>query len=268
MFILIGIIAFIGKSLKVTTLIVLIALLGNYCLTHKIKDSIISIVIIIITFLIILIPFNKIVVQADRFSFKVNNYGSYPYTHWIMMGVEDKEKDNSKRNTYGGFNEEDNKKTYSFKTGKEAQKYNIKEYRRRLSKLGVIGYIKFLTRKNVNIWTDGYYFSNIKLSILPKSKNSVLRKLLLSKKTMYYGIYYTQGVTYAFLLSLIIGSILIMKEKKHKNIDYLRLSILGILLFLSIWEGRSRYLVNFIPIFIIVIVQFYELLIKKQNSNK
>lgn len=272
--ILIGIVVFIGKSLKVTSLIVFIALLGNYFLTHKIKTSIIFTGIIAMTFLIINLAFNKIIVPADRFSFKVNNYGSYPYTHWVMMGVEDKDADNSGRNTYGGYNVKDYEKTLSFKSGKKAQKFNIEEYKKRVGKLGFIGYIEFLTKKNVNIWTDGYYFSNIKLSILPVKRNSTLRRFILDNNTKYYGIYFTQGVTYAFLLLLIVGSFFLLKKKKYKNVDYLRLSLLGILFFLSFWEGRSRYLVNYIPIFILIIVQFYDLLftdiisIKKKHHQK
>lgn len=268
LFILIGLLAFIGKSIKVTSLIVLIALVFNYFLKNKFKNTVISLLIIGITFLSFNTIFNKVFVSAERFSFKVNDYGSYPYTHWLMMGVEDPDADNSGRNSYGGYNSNDYEKTLSFKTGKEAQKYNLKEYKRRVSKLGVFGYGEFLTRKNVNIWSDGYYFSNVAISINPVNTTK-LRSFITDKKTRYYGIYFNQAVVFSFFITLIVGAYLKLKEKKYKEIDYVRLSIIGILVFLTFWEARSRYLVNFIPIFILIIIEFYSMIYNKYiNKSK
>lgn len=262
LFLIVGVIAFLAKSIKITSLIVLISLMVNYFFKYKIKNTLIALVLIAIPFLSINLAFNKIIVPAGRFAFKVNNYGSYPYTHWLMMGVEDIDQDNSGRNTYGGYNVDDYNKTLSFKTGKEAQKYNIEEYVRRVKKMGVFGYIEFLTKKNVNIWTDGYYFSNVAIGINPDN-NTPLRKWIRNKDTRYYGIYFNQSVVYSFILMLIIGSMLKLKESNYKEIDYIRLSIIGILIFLSFWEARSRYLVNFIPIFILVIIEFITLIYEK-----
>lgn len=259
-YIFIGLLAFIGKSIKVTSLIVLIALIFNYLLKNKLKNTIIAVLIIGVSF----ISFNtifKLVVSEEK-HFKANDYGSYPYTHWLMMGVEDIDQDNSGRNTYGGYNAADYDKTRSFKTGKEAQKYNIQEYVKRVKKMKASGYIKFLTKKNVNIWTDGYYFSNVAIGINPVN-DSPLRKWIRNEDTRYYGIYFNQAVVYTFILMLIIGSILKLKETKYKEIDYIRLSIIGILIFLSFWEGRSRYLVNFIPLFIIIIIEFSSIIYNK-----
>ena len=45
----------------------------------------------------------------------------------------------------------------------------------------------------------------------------------------------------------------IKRGKKENNIlNTAKLSILGLLLFLLIWETRSRYMLNFIPIYILV----------------
>ena len=258
----IGFVAFMGKNIKVTSLIVLIALLFNYFFKNKFKENIISILIIMITFLTLSVGFNVVIVNKSSFNFKINEYGSIPYTHWIMMGVEDKDVDNSDRNTYGGYNLDDYKFTQNFKNGKSAQPYNIKEYKKRVSKLGIIGYADFLTKKSVNIWTDGYYFANVKLLRQPVQSDSLMRNFLFNDEhTKLIGIYFTQGVTLAFLISLIAGSIIKLKENE-KGIDVVRLALIGIMIFLMFWEGRSRYLVNFIPLFIYIIVEFYYLLNK------
>lgn len=268
LWVLIGVTVFLGKSLKITTIIIWIAYMLNYFLTHGIRNTIIATSIAVGTFLVLNLGFSHIIVPAGRFAFKVNDYGSYPYTHWLMMGVEDKDADNSGRNTYGGYNIEDYNKTQKFKTGKDAQKYNIEEFSRRIKKYGPVGYIMFLTRKNVNIWTDGYYFANVALGINPNPENTTLRNFIRQDSTKYIGIYYTQGVQYAFLLILIGGTFLLWREKKVKEIDILRLSIIGVLVFLSFWEGRSRYIVNYIPIFIIVIVSFYHYVVPLIKKSK
>lgn len=266
LWILIGITVFIGKLIKITSIIICIAWMINYFFTHKGKPRFIAAGIIIGTFLVFNLMFNHLIVAGH---FKVDDYGSYPFTHWLMMGIEDKEADNSGRNTYGGYNEKDYQKTQNFKTGKDAQKYNLKEYVRRVKQYGPAGYIMFLTRKNVNIWTDGYYYSNIAININPKPKDTLLRNFICNDSTKYYGIYFTQGIQYAFLLLVIAGAIILWNEKDTKELDIFRLSLIGLLIFLSFWEGRSRYIVNFIPIFIIMIVSFYySIYQRKQKTNE
>ena len=212
--------------------------------------------------------FNVVIVNRNSFHFNVNDYGQIPYTHWKMMGVEDKDADNSERNTYGGYNVHDYDKTESFATVKDAQKYNIKEYMKRVNKMGFVGYAEFLTKKSVNIWADGYYFSNVKLGISPINNNTILRKFLLQDSTTkYFGIYFTQGVNFSFLIALIIGAVLKVKDK-CEEVDSVRLAIIGIMIFLLFWEGRSRYLVNYIPIFIFIIVEFYNLIYIKLYRRK
>lgn len=264
----VGVLAFIGKSIKITSLIPLIALIINYFFKYKFKQTTILLVLIAIPFLTLNLAFNKIIVPAGRFAFKVNDYGSYPYTHWLMMGVEDPDADNSGRNSYGGYNSDDYAKTLSFKNSKEAQKYNIAEYKRRVKKLGFFGYAEFLTRKNVNIWSDGYYFSNVAIGINP-TKSTKVRRFIQDKNTKFYGIYFNQAVVFSFFIALIVGAYIKLKEKKYKEIDYVRLSIIGILVFLTFWEARSRYLVNFIPIFILIIIEFYSMIYNKYiNKSK
>ena len=269
LFIIIGLLVFIGKSLKITSIIVFIALLLDLFLNNKFKYSCIYLGISIITTAIMILLFNIVVVNNSRFAFQQNNYGSYPYTHWLMMGVEDIDKDNSARNSYGGYNLEDYNYTKSFETGKSAMPANIEEYRNRVEKLGIGGYLIYLTKKAVNTWSDGYYFSDVALSINPTNNNSYLRNILFNNlPSKYFFIYFTQGVQFCFILCLIFGCLIKLKMK-ISQIDYIRFAIFGLMIFLLLWENRSRYLVNFIPLFIYVIVEFYYLVynyyLKRKN---
>ena len=81
---------------------------------------------------------------------------------------------------------------------------------------------------------------------------------------------YTQGVTYAFIMIVIIGSLIKLQTKDH-SLDYLRLTLIGLFIFFLLWENRSRYIFNYIPIFVLIIVEFYIFIyqkyIKKDNTK-
>ena len=145
--------------------------------------------------------------------------------------------------------------TRSYKVGKDAISFNIKEYCNRVKKMGFTGYFNYLTKKGVNTWSDGLYFSDIKLFLNSRHPDSTFYNLLIGNMdTKIFFIYFSQGVQFSFLILLIVGCIV---KRNDDDIDYVRLSIFGVMLFLLFWENRSRYLLNFVPIFIIVIVEFY-----------
>lgn len=266
-FILIGILLFLGKELKITSLIIFVALiLGYFIIEFKLMKFVnigISLCILIICELL----FKTVIVNNDKFQFQVNDYGSIPVTHWIMMGVEDIDTDNSSRNSYGGYNENDYKLTKNFENGKDAVKFNLDETKNRISKMGLRGYTNYLIRKSINTWTDGYYFSNVKLALNSNHQNSFLYNSLIATSTstnIFRGI--TQGIQYAYIVILLMSCI--CKFKQNKNFDYLKLTLIGLVIFFLLWENRSRYIFNYIPIFILIIVDFYNNLKEKVDDKK
>ena len=270
LFILFGLLLFYGKEIKITSVFVLIAIFIDYIFSVKGYKKFINVGITLLVFLVCSLLFKVLVVNNEKYNFSIDQFGAYPHTHWIMMGVEDIDKDNSSRNSYGGYNEEDYFFTKSFTNGKEASKYNIEEYKRRVSKMGVGGYSTYLLKKGVNAWSDGLYFSDVALQI--KSKNAdgeVYKFLFKNESTKFIIVYFAQGVQFAFILSLIAISIMRFKDKK---IHYILLSILALFFFLLLWENRSRYLFNYIPLFIMIICELYymgiNIILKKKKGSR
>lgn len=252
-FLLLGIVLFFGFQLKISSIFILIAIIIDYIINHK--KIIINLIIMTVTFLLLNFLFKTLIVNNPRYEFKQNDYGKYPFTHWIMMGVEDIDKDNSGRNSYGGYSGTDFDMSRSYKTGNDAMKFNISEYFNRVNKMGMLKYGEFLTRKGVNIWTDGYYYSDVKLSISPKDSDNKIRDIMYNNKTTkYLLINFTQGVQYAFILIMIFG---IIKQIKNKSeyFDYLLLTLIGLFVFFLFWGARSRYIFNYVPIFIVIIIK-------------
>lgn len=257
LFVLVGILLFFGKEIKITSLIIFIAIIIDYLIKNFKIKKFIPVITSFTIFLVCELSFKVLIVNNNAFQFKVNDSGSIPISHWIMMGVEDIDKDNSSRNSYGGYNESDYNETKKYSTNEEKVKYNINEFFSRVKKMGFIGYSNYLVHKAVNTWTDGYYFSNVAISINPKHKNSKLYRLLLeNESTTKIFRALTQGVQYALIIIIISGCIFKIKKKDNEQY-YIQLTIVGLVIFFLLWENRSRYIFNYIPIFILIIVGFY-----------
>lgn len=268
LFIALGILMFYGKSIKVTSLIPLIAIIISIVLDKNKRKVLVNLSFTFIVFFSISFMFKTIFVDNEVFAFKEGNYGKLPYTHWVMMGIEDISRKDPIRNSYGGYNQNDVDFTMSFATGKEASKHNIEEIISRIKKMGAGGYFNFLCKKAVNAWTDGLYFVDIKLQLSNLHEDGKLYNELFNNKTNFYTlVHFSQGVQYLFIFSLMIGSAFKL-HMNNKELDVVRLSIIGVFVFLLLWENRSGYLLNFIPLFIYIICEFYVLLGMRQKSKQ
>ncbi|MGN1299293.1 MAG: ABC transporter permease [Candidatus Scatovivens sp.] len=266
--IIMSIVTYIGIKIKMTVIIVFIAIVIDMILNKRIKNVCIQILSFVVIFLSFNFLFTTYVENNSKFEFKYNNYGNIPITHWIMMGIEDPTADNTGRNSYGGYNSKDYKKTLSFENAEQAKNFNIKEIKSRIEKYGLLGYSKYLLKKAVNCWGDGTYFSSVKINIESVHKSDILYSIFgINQKNYDYYLYFAQGVQFAFFICLLITSIKSILKCKFNN-SYIRVAIFGIMIFLLIWENRSRYLLNFIPLFIIIIIEFMNSLKKEKNKKE
>ena len=142
----------------------------------------------------------------------------------------------------------------------------MQEYLRRVKEYGILGYFNYLSRKAVNAWGEGSYFSDFVYRYNYNSTyNNRFRKLVIgdSNKTL---LYFEQGVSEATLLIFgCYGFILLVRRKKIDKSTIIPISIYGMFIVLLFWENRSRYLYNYIPIFIILITLFYHNIIEKKS---
>ena len=69
-------------------------------------------------------------------------------------------------------------------------------------------------------------------------------------------------------LIILFGLMLSYSKEKNEYLDIGKLAIIGIILFILIFEGRARYLVNYIPIFIFIGVDLFKISLKKKLTIK
>lgn len=255
--ILFSVIAYIGYNLKMSCLIIVIALLIHMILNKDYKLCLKYIGSLTIVFLCFSIFYKTTIINNEKFHFNDNNVGSLPFTHYIMMGLEKKET--KERMTYGGYVEEDALFTKSLKP-EERKKANIEEWCRRLKSYSFVELLNFYGNKIANTWGDGTYFAPIKISRNPIKKSQLQEIYLPNGK--YFNIYlnFAQSIQYALLCLIGISA---YKMRKDKTNTYLYLTIFGLFLFLIIWETRSRYVVNYIPLLLLVALKGLE----KKDKN-
>ena len=247
--IILGLIFVVGAEIKITSTFIFIAIIVASILNNKIKDLIkdfkIFIPATLIFFLIYTICINTMVIPDKE---KLNMY-KVPISHWLWIGSVGN----------GGFNQEAYEYTYSFPTYEERNQADLSKLKETLKSYDIISFVKHISQKLKYTWADGTYLAPEKLRRDPVNKG-VLYEYVASggTKTNYYK-YFPQIMHITMLGFLLINVISVLKNKKFDKMDTtLIISILGITLFLMIWENRSRYILTLVPIMIILEVNGIE----------
>lgn len=156
---------------------------------------------------------------------------SVPTTHYIMMGLKDR----------GGFSQKDYSNTLKQGNLDEKKAYNIAVIKERLKEYGLRGFLLHMQKKVEYTWSDGRFYSHYQLS---HSDNKTLVQRINSGKFAVIANSIHLAMLSFMLVSFANGIF------RSSSLSLIRLMVLGIILLLMIWETRSRYLINFMPMYI------------------
>lgn len=234
-----GLLLFCGFQIKATTAILAIALIIFVLLIKErpsLKPAIISFSCIALTFVPPTLIFSGIRQSAVDASLEI------PKAHWVMMGLKG----------YGQFNISDYV-DITLPHQDSSPDVQMEEIRTRLEDYGFWGYCGFLLKKLSYTWGDGTYFVSEKLSRSPSHPDSAIYQFV-AKDGRYFKIYNVimNGAQVMLLVTIVVGAFLSRKDKSM--IMVVKLSILGLTLFLLVWETRSRYLINYLPMLFICFI--------------
>lgn len=166
--------------------------------------------------------------------------------HFMSMGVSGE----------GGYNAHDALMMAKMPNKQAQVDYSKKVLIKRLKKKGFFGYIKFLFKKHANNTTDGT-FAWIKEGHFIIGNTNPSHKGFAGKIRNFVYLYgtnlgdfrYVAQVWWVFLLAAIAFN----WKDDRKLIQMLRLTIIGGFIFLLLFEGgRSRYLIQYLPAFLIL----------------
>ncbi len=163
-----------------------------------------------------------------------------PFTHWIMMGLHGD----------GGYWDPDYQLTLQYDTYEARAAFTREEIARRVREMGAPGLARHCVHKLSYIFSDGTCFAPRKLDTGPKYPNPLHEWIVGGGK--YAGIlYYAADSLQLCLLALCAWGGLRAARRGETGLAVLRVAWFGLGLFLLIWEARSRYLVNFLPLFLL-----------------
>jgi Dolichyl-phosphate-mannose-protein mannosyltransferase len=184
---------------------------------------------------------------------------SLPAVHFMNIGT--KTKINGSSENYGGYDADTVDVISDLGSTNAKVNYSIDAIKKQLGEYGVAGYANFLGHKINWIISDGTFFAygegdNSKVVFTDSSAVSMRIRDFMYVDGKHY-ILFGNMLQVAWLSVLLLIAmqfiIVIMKRSSRVNLymTMIRLMIVGILVFLLMFEGRSRYIFLYLPIFII-----------------
>lgn len=239
-----GVLTWAGFELKPTVAIITIACVFHMVIIKNLKRGIIATAAVLLVFGTCKETFSIIMDKAAIIDQADYDKENFPYSHWIMMGLKGA----------GNYNLQDRKYTSSFETKKEKEKGNIKKIKERLEEYGIKGLLLHQYAKAVNTWSNGKYDMEFHLQRQPVRKSWL--QSVFFKDGRFYPLYDGYCTLYQWVLLIFIGFSIIygLIKKETGSSAMWKLALFGLFLFLSIWETKSRYVMHFIPVMMLITI--------------
>lgn len=179
----------------------------------------------------------------------LNKNSEKTMTHYFMMGLN--------TDTDGCFNGDDVAYSDSFPDVESRKRANIDLSIERLKEMGADGYLQHLIKKNLATYNDGTFSYGREgnfYGYIPEENGSLDHTL----RQIFYmgGEHYSILATVEHLLWLLvligICFCILPGSKEPLGENYIALALLGVSLFLLLFEGRARYLYQFSPLYVIL----------------
>lgn len=186
-----------------------------------------------------------------------NSEGGFPATHWVMMGLKEK----------GYVNGADVSYTKSFPTKAEKVQANLKTIGGRLYKLGPLGVLSLWGEKIGEEWsigTDSYNGLNSSAVEFTDVYEAVYGRNCLWL-VMYCQLYRVIS------LFMTLCCIIYMFRRKSMDIDNIypmALALLGIFIFLMLWETNRKHNICYVPVLVIMFESGFNLVKEKAQVHQ
>ncbi len=240
-------------ELKATSIIVLVAMI-IYLLASFEKKYLKQFLMYALIFISVFLP-GHILVQNYEKSI-VDFSKQTPVTHWLMMAQQG----------YGDYTESDVSKTFdSIEHGEDTVSMNVQTIKERISQRGLFGNVGFLAKKISYVWGDGTYYVSAQLNKLPKHNNIMVDVFTSDGRYSSIYIYFAHGFQLLMLAIFCYGAVVTRRTRDWSLI--LKLTLMGLFVFFLVWETTSRYLLNYLPLFSILMTYFIDQIVIKLTEN-
>lgn len=231
----------VGFRLKGSLIVVFVAIIIYAFMKFNIKSAFKLFGSMLVGFLLLFVIYNGVLNSCNITSNEIKFKEEYPLEHWVMMGLYGN----------GSYHDPDSAFTRSHpntEIKKQEAKRVIKE---RLNDYGPVGLVDHLRTKARFTWDDGTYF--ISNHIYEPYKVSPIHSYLIKGSENYSSFYiYSNGFQLFLLLCIALSFFFGIKKPKVDIMLLLKIILWGIFLFFLMWETRSRYLYNCLPIVLLI----------------
>ena len=248
-----------GYKIKPTIVIAGIILLIYILLDKKIYKKAINAVIVFVclglgflsSYLLMGEVHTRVIDNNKAFNAQYEYILEFTPSHYVMMGLRVQDKPCGC--AFGAYHGDDVSATIKISGKKEKTQFHKQEIKTRLKGFGVCGYLRFLVDKFVWTAADGTFgYYGVRY---PDGNDSPLTAMSRIESPFYSKYYanFMQGIW--LMISLLCASTFIIKANNRDNaaiFNVLRLSILGLIAFLLLFEAHARYLFVYSPYIILM----------------
>lgn len=181
--------------------------------------------------------------------FEIDEQREMSIPHYLMLGANVQ--------TWGGYSDEDLEFGSELNDKKLRNDAELEQFVERLRDMGISGYIELFLHKAAKNYLDGTYSwrsaESFYTEIYPS--RGAISDLL---RSVYYGFgnlypYYAVLRQFVWLMVLLLMPFAVLRRNPlNKNEKVLSLSILGLMIYLQIFEAQARYVFVFVPLFLIL----------------
>lgn len=224
----------IGGLIRMTVLIILVAVAINLIINKKWKN--------LIAYLCI-----HIVIISAIFS----GFNSYMYTNHLDKERADREKMpvhywlDLATNGTGFFSNRILAGARKIETYEERKEHLTEEIKENISNKGFSGIISLISHKGTFCFGDGSFELNTFLGHRPINKEGFLYQYVHADGKYYDN--YRSVCTGIFMVILVLMAASGFTKDKNKVLFIPRLCVFGLLMYLLCWEIKNRYIINFLP---------------------
>ncbi|MCC9174667.1 hypothetical protein [Arthrobacter sp. zg-Y179] len=262
LWILAGAVAAVGYGIKPTVLICLVAAgITAVCLLARRKNTLVLLLAVVIaggSFILgnrLIAAFEQ---QTPVIAFDIeDNPHAMNLGHFLMVGAGSTQGPYGPY--YGSYNEDDYQSTVAITGEEEKFRNGLQAYQNRVSGMGPGGYVVFLHHKLAWITGDGSFFSwgegvltgEDFLSSRPADRG--IQDLFGNTRPNFqWMLSIWQGTWFAVLALVAVPLFLRTPRLLRPELSAMRIALLGLLLFLLLFEARARFLYLYAPYFIVL----------------
>jgi hypothetical protein len=199
-----------------------------------------------------------------------------PLHFYFAMGLNEQKSDDGKY-LYGSYNADDYTIISAINGYEEKVVFSVKHAQYRLKNMGFLGYLQHSFHKFIWTNTDGTFLYGFEGSFhhdSPRSTEGIsgfIHEFTYPTSYIYQN-YYSNYLQAVWLLIIILCTIASYPKGNDDKALIETLSILGLMLFLVLFETRARYLFIFTPLYVILatkgLLRFFKFLEDKELQAK